>query len=226
MAKYYISTGLQNNYYTLRYVFTEFAQNRLTGEVYTYKRDYHVRNLSIDREQAIAKAKEITGKDLTTSITVRPMGEKKEVDWSILHFGKYQGLAVAEVVESDPDYLIWVAENFNSQQHEKTLDLIKSLLAHRLEERANDRKAEEEARAARAEKLAEIMTPILTVLDNSYGGFCESIARDIRNGHMPSGRAYDIVIDIYGKAHGRRNSKKYDAACDTAAEIMEAGSKL
>lgn len=43
-------------------------------------------------------------------------------------------------------------------------------------------------------------------------GFCSSIARDIRNGFAPSGRAVEILEDIFGKAHGRRGSAAYDAA--------------
>ena len=81
-TRYYISTGSKTNFYTLRYSFDE-ATSRSVGdglppEIGVVTRDYHVRNLSIDRAEAVAKAREITGKDLDADFDVLPIGERRD----------------------------------------------------------------------------------------------------------------------------------------------------
>jgi hypothetical protein len=57
---------------------------------------------------------------------------------------------------------------------------------------------------------------VLPILDAQAkpGNFCASVAASIRAGHAPTGRAFDIVREIYGKAHGRYGSKAFEAAVD------------
>jgi hypothetical protein len=55
---------------------------------------------------------------------------------------------------------------------------------------------------------------LLPYLSGPEGGFCESIAKGIRQGYPPRVRAVDICGEIYAKAHGRRGSKAYNEALD------------
>jgi hypothetical protein len=50
---------------------------------------------------------------------------------------------------------------------------------------------------------------LLPYLGGPEGGFCASIAADLRNGQAPRGRALDICGELYAKAHGRRGSNAY-----------------
>ena len=65
---------------------------------------------------------------------------------------------------------------------------------------------------AAQEAFAVKWAPIAAVLETQSGGFCASIARDIRAGHKPQGRAFPIVRDIWCKYSGRAGSKAYEAA--------------
>lgn len=223
---YYIGTGEKNCYYTLRYTFTETHQTRSEdgkGELYTVTRDYHIRNLSINRDEAIAKAREITGKDLGATFEVREIGECQDIDWSVLQGGKHVGKSIHEVREL-PDgvgYLCWLAENCEkSKMYAKTVELLKALLASELGSRADEREEKKQAEAQAAAERAAKLAPIAEVLKNCPGGFCESIVKDISFGIAPRGRAIGIVRDIFAKAHGRRNSKAYNAAYEVASEIL------
>lgn len=76
-----------------------------------------------------------------------------------------------------------------------------------------DRKAAEEA--ARSVWIERNRWLIL-ILQGQDGEFCRSICDSLERGPVSglSPRAITILKDIYGKAHGRRGSKKYDAAVD------------
>jgi len=90
--------------------------------------------------------------------------------------------------------------------------------------RAAAEKAKEEALAElHAKRITDTMAKfefVLPYLARSSGSFCTSIADQIRNGYAPTGRALEIVQDIYSSAHGRRNSKAYADASDDFAERL------
>jgi hypothetical protein len=83
-------------------------------------------------------------------------------------------------------------------------DLVKEREAKAARERA-----EAEARLQASRDRWAFMLPIL---DNQSGDFCRGIAESIRAGDAPSGRAIQILGDIYAKACGaRRGSKDFEA---------------
>jgi hypothetical protein len=224
---YYIGTGAKECYYTLRYRFTETVWFRTEAgtESRGVERDYHVRNLSTDRETAIAKAREITGRGLNADFEVRDITREQDIDWSIFRAGKYTGKSIHEVAELDKGYLVFMCENMaQSKSYAKTLELAKALVAHELATRAQDRdeaklKAEQDAK-----ELAAAAAPIVAILKGASrqpGDFCASMADQLERGHRVYGRALDIVEDIYAKAHGRRNSKAYAEALNAARTILE-----
>jgi hypothetical protein len=232
--RYYISTGALNNFYTLRYTFEE-ATSRSVGdglppEIGSVTRDYHVRNLSIDRAEAIAKAKAITGHDLSAAFDVLPIGERRSFDgdWSIFRAGKYAGLSIHEVAEKDRDYLIFMIENgYGGERYEKTLELAKALVAHELEARADSRSkaaTRAEIRTARAIKLLAASAGILR--EFYAPGFAHSIAETLESGSLPIGRGYNITLDMIAKTYGRRNSKAYEAAMEEHGRKFDIVEKL
>lgn len=81
----------------------------------------------------------------------------------------------------------------------------------------------DEARAAAAAAIAledrrrqvvrDAMANLADLLADGRGGFCDSIALDLKAGYLPRGRALDITLDILAKiTGGRRGSKKHQAA--------------
>lgn len=225
MSRYYISTGEKNCFYTLRYEFEEQRQRYIPGqqsEVYTVTLDYHVQNLSIDKATAIEKAKAICGLEIGADFTVEKIAPKREIDWSVFQSGKYAGHSIHEVREIDPDYLCWVCENVpNSRGYEKTVELARSLVAHKLAERAQARQEAADAQSAKERAIAAILKPLAANLRDGKGGFCDSVAADMESGHIPSGRALEITIDILGKRFGRRNSNAYWAGRESVSQEFE-----
>lgn len=225
--RYYIGTGAKNCFYTLRYEFEETVYLKLPGGAVDTKvvpRDYHICNLSIDREQAIAKALELTGKDLSASFEVETIARRRagEVDWSVFHFGKYEGESIHEVRQKDPDYLIWVGENYNSQCQSKTIEMIKALMEHELAERQQQRDQEQILREARQARVTELCQEIAERLADGQGGFRDSVARDFSRGEPPSStRARNIVVDILAKEKGRRNSQGYAKESEALWDLLD-----
>jgi hypothetical protein len=233
-VKYYIGTGAQECFYTLRYRFYETVYARTeTGvqNIGAVERDYHVRNLSTDRETAIAKAREITGLGLNADFEVCEIVKRDEVDWSVFQAGKYSGQSIHEVAASDREYLCWACENLKtSKSYAKTIELAAALVAHDLATRAGDRASAAAAVDAEREALKTAAAPIAAILkgcSRQPGDFCASLAENLEKGIRPRGRAHSLVLDIYAKAHGRRNSKGYTAAYNAAWEILgkEEGSR-
>lgn len=166
---YYISTGAKENYYTLRHRFFEqtfFKDETGVHEGGGAERDYHLRNLSIDRDQALAEAKRLTGLEFNAEFDVRPIGERRAVDWSILQGGKYAGKSIHEVRESDEKYLLWLAENVGtaSSTYGKTVELIKALLQHELEQRSDERVAQHVAAQQRKAAVVQKLDPVIREL--------------------------------------------------------------
>jgi len=74
----------------------------------------------------------------------------------------------------------------------------------------------QEAREAKRAQFTNDNHWLITVLENTRGGFAADMADNLCKGPWSrqefSPRMIDIICDIYGKAHGRRNSKAYNAA--------------
>lgn len=78
---------------------------------------------------------------------------------------------------------------------------------------AREQKEREEAEAARKGNASAKWGWLIDFLAGQSGGFCSSIREGLQAGAVPSGRAVDILADIWGKAHGGRvGSKAFEAA--------------
>lgn len=129
-------------------------------------------------------------------------------------------------MEKGESYLLWLAENCEKmKQYAKTVELLKALLAVELGSRSSEREAKKTADVQAAAERAACFAGIAEVLKAQPGSFCESLAKDLGFGIAPRGRAISIVIDIFVKAHGRRNSKAYNAAHEVARAILDPDQK-
>ena len=172
---FFISTGAKNNFYTLRHCFTEATYTkgeRGTVDTGSREREYHLQNLSTDKETAIKQAEALTGLKLSAEFDVMPIGEKRPVDWSIFQGGKYVGQSIHEVRESDPNYLIWIAENQSpkSGTYGGTVELIQSLMAHELKGRADVKQEVAANAAAKRAAVAEKYKPLVRDLIGGIPG--------------------------------------------------------
>lgn len=214
---YYISSGLKNNFYTLRHWFDEHYASHvgdgLPPEVGVRRRDYHIRNLSIDKEKALVEFEKFVGRKAVIEFDVDPIGFRRPAisaedrDWSIFYAGKYEGKSIHEVAEIDKPYLLFMIDsNMNNEKYSRTLEMAKALVARELAEIAA-KKAKAERGKARVKKL--LAGAILPLAD--MGGFGASLSESIEKGDLPYGRGVWIMIDMLAKSAGRRNSKAYAA---------------
>lgn len=217
---YFISTGALNHFYTLRYWFEEcYGQS---GE--RRVREYHVCNLSTDRQDAIRRARERTGLGLNAEFDVRPIDKRTEVDWSVFQAGKHIGESIHEVALEDREYLVWACENLaETRGYERTIELAKALVGSELAARQLQRLEQVNAQEQKRNKIAAVAAPFAPTLADGRGGFCDSIAKDLRDGILPAGRGFDIMLDLLAKrGGGRRNSRAYDAEFERVSAIFTA----
>lgn len=227
MTCYYVSSGAQNGFYTLRHQFDDIVYRQ--GERHIVQRDWFVRNLATDRDRAVARAEELgyTVDRPEFDLDEIARREHDEVVEASRCFrgGKYEGEDAVATFAADPEYIVWFVRN--RARNERDQYTVRHLLAVEAireaveaeiaAEEAADR-AEEAARAACAERLAEIAN----LLADGQGGFRDRVAEDMREGEAPYGRGVDIVCDIIAKQQGRRNSKAYKAEYDRVNAIIKA----
>lgn len=226
--RYYISTGALNNFYTLRMTSLEHGARSvgdgLPPEIVTITRDYHLRNLSTDRAEALRKAREFTGANLAADFDVVPIGERRdyEGDWSIFRAGKYEGRSIHEVMETDREYLFYMIENYaTSDRYAKTLDLARALLADELATRDAAKKKATRRSAIRTARRIKILAHGARILRElgGPGSFAHNLAETLEAGNLPIGRGYYITLDMIARADAgrQRNSKAYAARYDAHA---------
>jgi hypothetical protein len=96
--------------------------------------------------------------------------------------------------------------------------------AQRIEREDSERKAALAQRETAALARFSFVLPILDANSprDTSDNFCSNMARGIRQGYPPTGRALEIVREIYGKQFGRRGGKAYEAAVAEFDIKMEA----
>ena len=240
---YYISTGDLNGFYTLRHTFTETCYSRTEDggvESFPVERDWYIRNLSTDREEAIQKANQWADDhgipanrrrfraefDLAEikrrSAEEIEAGREREAqrilstDWSILPFGKYAGQNLRDLVTTDPEYVSFVA-TWNSGDGQHCAKIAAELIAPYLA-------AKNAAKVTRIDQIiAAFGRDVLEhFADDQPHSFAGSVSREILKGHEPSPRAIDILTEIIAKLAGRRNSKAYNARYEQICELLPA----
>jgi hypothetical protein len=94
------------------------------------------------------------------------------------------------------------------------------LTDHEVEDAAHAARIAAEA-AAKA-PIIELLTPIADELEDGRGGFCDSVANDLRRGNLPTPNACAIVADILAKHAGRRTSDAYKTEAARVGAIFAA----
>ena len=240
---YYISTGDLNGFYTLRHTFTETCYSRTENggvESFPVERDWYIRNLSTDREEAIEKAsawadennipanrrlfraefdlaeiKRRSAEEIEAS-REREAERIRTTDWSILPFGKYAGKSLRDLVTTDPEYVSFVA-TWNSGDGQHCAKVAAELIAPYLA-------AKNAEKSSRIDKIiAAFGRNILErFADDQPHQFAGSVSREILKGNIPSDRAINILSDIAAKLTGRRNSKAYNARYQEIIDALPA----
>lgn len=242
---YFISTGDKNGFYTLKQRVFEprYAQSSsgnwaaVGGE----EKEVFFQNLSTDRDEALRKAKEITGYDLSADFDLdeiqrleaeeyaRIRAEKQAqfdaTDWSVFQFGKHQGRSVKDVFATDPGYVEWFSRQF-ANTHRNSLedqgraitiqhciDLVAPVLAERKSKQSSE--AQDLVAALGAETVE-------AVASREEDGFAKSVCSQLLSGSNISDKALNILVEIFAKFEGRRNSKAYKAAYDAIWERISA----
>lgn len=125
---------------------------------------------------------------------------------------------------------VYTAKQYAALAHRREKAQAKRVEANRKRAEAwhAERDAREVKEAKRREALAverapiiAALTPLADAIADGRGGFCDSIASDMREGSAPRGRGSYLVADILAKQKGRRNSKAYDAEFERVEAILE-----
>ncbi len=242
---YFISTGDKNGFYTLkkRVFETRYAQSSSGGwaAVGGEEKEVFYQNLSTDRDEALRKAKEITGFDLSISfdldeiqrleaeeyarIRAEKQAEFDGTDWSTFQFGKHAGRKVADVFAENPGYVEWFSEQFINTHRNSLEDQGKAITRQHCIDLVAPVKAEREAKAGLAAQAIVAALGEGNVKDGAEEseGFVSSVCSQLLRGSVPSSRAIWILAEIFAKYAGRRNSKAYKAAYETIeAALYEA----
>lgn len=109
-TRYHISTGKGTKMFTLWV--TRWREGSKTQYGFYYER--YLRNLSMDLDEAIAKAVEITGIDADNIDIEQDSVQKMEYGEDVLRFGRYDNQHVLEL--TDIKYLNWLAKGGNVQK--------------------------------------------------------------------------------------------------------------
>lgn len=238
---YYISTGDLNGFYTLRHTFTETCYSRTENggvESFPVQRDWYIRNLSTDREEAIQKAnawadensvasnRRLFRAEFDLAEIKRRSAEEIEAaneriaqrilstDWSILPFGKYEGQNLRDLATTDPEYVCFVA-TWDSGDGQHCAKVAAELIAPYLATK----------NAAKASRVDQIVAAfgrdvLQHFADDQPHQFAGSVSREILKGQEPSFRAIEILTEIVAKLAGRRNSKAYNERHEQICELL------
>lgn len=81
-------------------------------------------------------------------------------------------------------------------------------------------KQRQEAERARLAPQIALLSQLADELEDGKYGFCDSVAKDLRNARVPTGRGLTIMLDILAKKAGRVNSKAYAERLEAVTAII------
>lgn len=228
-SHYYIDTGRKHGLYTLRVEFEEptyFKSEYGTLQTGMTGKDHYVMSLTRDPHSSVTKAEAfLTSLGLKQKLAVPDFSLNdigRSDDWTIFHGGKHEGKSIEWVLQNDPEYALWAAENLSGKTYAKTVDLLRTVLAPVLQQRAAERSQKALSAEDSKKQRIHILTPVAQILHDGQNGFRDDIASDmITHGRLPTGRGLQIVLDILSRVSGRRGSKAYDAEFDRLNAIFE-----
>lgn len=247
-SNFYISTGEKQMLYTLRKSFKKFDD---VTHAYIGYGTIYLGILSNNKEKAMAKAQEKihaymknnTNETYEIEVPNFDLNQIKRdgsgtfnyshwidivVEEKIFPFGKYKGLKIEDVMEQDAQYCIWFAENcMNDEKYAELKEYILGSSKQEITTVLNERAIRQEKEQEQMAKNVLAFQKYVTILQDGQSGFCDSIAEELKNGKLPKGRGFNIMIDILTKriSNSRKNSKKYkeiyDEIYDELVECLE-----
>lgn len=218
---------LKHRFDEVIYVRSEGYEQTGAVEAQIAERDQFIKNLSTDKDQALVAANAWLDEhgveprrrrldiDWDLSEIQRRSAEALEAerereaerirttDWSILPFGKYAGQSLRDLVNTDPEYVAFVA-TWDSGDGQHCAKVAAELIAPYLA-------AKKAAQEAKNSRLVEIFGRDTLNYYAGGEGFSASIARSILSGQDVRERGLSIFADIVAGSVGRRNSKAYKA---------------
>lgn len=220
MARYYISTGQKSGFYTLRVEFAEPTYYKSEYGVVSagmVARDHYIMTLTRDPQTALAKAQKYLA-DVGAEGTLEAPDfdlfdirrHAHDAEWGLtFHGGKYEGRSIEWVLQNDPEYALWAAQNMGGPKYAQTVEILQEYLAPQLEALAAERVHAAQTREQALAQARAILAPLAERMADGQGGFRDSIAREMLQGVIPRGRGLTITLDILAKQMGRGNSKAY-----------------
>jgi hypothetical protein len=246
-AGYFISTGDKNGFYTLRKMEIESSVDS-DGMPYSNEKEIYFQNLSTDRAEALAKAKEITGYDLEVGFDLTTIARLKEEEYarlralraeylanfdaSVFGGGKYAGRKIAEILVEDEQYVRWFSNSSsNNDEIQLQVATCKALLAPAIA-------AEQASRDGSRQKLIGILGEawLRSFINTQSEGFCHSVACQIlgiRFSHQAIGNPVEVnvaedctlpsdrALDIMLEIKAKNAGRKGSKAYKTALEALE-----
>lgn len=226
--RFYIYHGAKVKMYTLRVEFEEptyYKSEYGVQETGAIAKDHYVMTLTADPVTAADKANawlEEAGYAQRVEVPDFNLEDihRTERDWRIFQGGKYEGHSVYEVIEQDPEYAIWAAQNMSGERYAGTVMILQELLGPQLRVLMDERESAARASMRKEFDRAAILAPYAEAMRDGQGGFRDSIADGLARGSVPSGRGRAITLDILAKMHGRRNSNAYEDAYQQASDAF------
>lgn len=247
-AGYFISTGDKNGFYTLRKMEIESSVDS-DGMPYSKEKEIYFQNLSTDRSEALAKAKEITGYDLEVGFDLTTIARLKEEEYarlralraeylaqfdaSVFHGGKYAGRKIAEVFSEDQGYVRWFSNSSsNNDEIQLQVTTCKALIAPVIA-------SEQSSRDGSRQKLIAVLGEawLRSFINTQSEGFCHSVACQIlgiRFSHQAMGNPVEVniaedctlpsgrALDIMLEIKAKESGRRNSKAYNAALEALEA----
>lgn len=114
-------TGNKHSYYTL------YQYNNHTINPYG-KNFYYVCNLSTDLVEAVSKI--CTGQGRPVRLYMDDNFNPERIPATCFPIGKYKGQSLADVYDTDPNYIIWASFNLKVKKQNKTIQMMYEALNH------------------------------------------------------------------------------------------------
>jgi uncharacterized protein (DUF3820 family) len=247
-AGYFISTGDKNGFYTLRKMEIESSVDS-DGMPYSKEKEIYFQNLSTDRAEALAKAKEITGYDLEVGFDLTTIARLKEEEYarlralraeylanfdaSVFDGGKYDGRKIAEIFIEDEQYVRWYANNgwFSKDEQKLQQATCRALLAPAIA-------AEQASRDVNRQKLVAVFGEawLRGFINHNQQTFCHNMAlqilgirfdyRDSWNPAEIQEQAHSLptgrALDIMLEIKAKDSGRRNSKAYNAALEALEA----
>lgn len=140
--------------------------------------------------------------------------------------GKYTGKTLEEVWDSDPRYLLFLAENVNSSKY--PVSQIKEFLAPRLKDFLEKENILKEKRKIIYKPICDTIKGVMIKrgLNNRGVNFFSNMLKRLEEGELVSDNASSILCDSLAKSKGRRNSNIYKETLNRFVSIMEEAVKF